>query len=61
MMIHDVKTRADSFVGFVSQMYYENCDERMAYGQKPYPTADENLEKNREWLENEYKTMKQKT
>ena len=45
MMIHDVKTRADSFVGFVSQMYYENCDERMAYGQKPYPTADEYLEK----------------
>ncbi len=49
---------SNSFVEFVSRMYYDNCDERMAYGMKPYPTAKSYLKKNRMYLEREYKAIK---
>ena len=47
-----------SFVSFVRYMYDENCQERWAHGQKPYPTAKAYLRKNRNFLESLYKQKK---
>ena len=58
MMVNNIKTKANSFVDFVSQMYYENCDERVAFGQEPYASVKVYLEKNKMFLEREYKKIK---
>ena len=58
MMVNNIKTKPGSFDDFVSQMYYENCDERLAFGQKPYASLKVYLEKNQTWLEEKYRKIK---
>ena len=44
-----------SYSEFVRQMYKENCKERSAYGESPYPSAELYEQKNRLFLKQEYR------
>ena len=47
-----------SFITWVAYMYQENCREREAFGDKPFPSAKAYLKKNKGFLEREYKKKK---
>tara|TARA_B100000029_G_scaffold341630_1_gene333911 strand:- start:1377 stop:1586 length:210 start_codon:yes stop_codon:yes gene_type:complete len=45
----------ERFMRFCRFMYDENYEERLEHGQIPYATAEEYIEKNLDWLQNQYR------
>ena len=55
----DQKNRAKSFRLWVQQVWYENCEEHLTYGEDPYK-LQEYWNKYKWWLKREYRHQRNK-